>query len=266
VGALMGRALLRKILPVLFGLTAMTGTVLLFQNCAQGLPDTADENSLLSHGFGTMSSIPARSCKQIRDTNPKAVSGVYYIDPDGIATGVDTFQAYCDLTTDGGGWMLVARNDQTTSFTYFNHNWAEYKAGFGDLTVTSGRGWLGNARLNALTAAAPIELKVADNLSSHFYDHFSVDTEANKYKLAVASTAASNDNGQFATYSGSAFTTPDADNDTYAPGNCATMYSAGWWYGACYAMSIAGSNTNQVYWRDSAGNVENAAWIEMWVR
>ncbi|MGB0592578.1 MAG: fibrinogen-like YCDxxxxGGGW domain-containing protein [Myxococcota bacterium] len=46
-------------------------------------------------------------CADIHDNDPTLPDGTYLIDPDGEG-GLDPFEVYCDMSTDGGGWTRVA--------------------------------------------------------------------------------------------------------------------------------------------------------------
>ncbi len=63
---------------------------------------TADDREAI----GTAEACAAPSCVEIRDRNPAQSSGVWWIAPPGLPP----MRAYCDQTTDDGGWALVWAN------------------------------------------------------------------------------------------------------------------------------------------------------------
>lgn len=55
---------------------------------------------------GTSEALAAPSARHIKTINPSATNGIYWIKPAGSYTG-SAYQLYCDMTGDGGGWVLA---------------------------------------------------------------------------------------------------------------------------------------------------------------
>ena len=168
----------------------------------------------------------ARDCAELFSAGFKE-SGVYTVNP----TNKTSFEVYCYMKTDGGGWTVFHK--RFNGFVGFYRDWDEYKNGFGDVR---GEYWLGNEKIHQLTEI-PSQLRVEINTTSSGnkyakYSNFTITNEATNYTLFIDFYSGSA--GDYLTYhKGMAFTTKDRDNDKQKSYNCAVNFRGAWWFKSC---------------------------------
>ena len=177
-----------------------------------------------------------------------------------------SFNVYCDMHTDGGGWTVFQRRQDDSVDFYRGLN--DYKSGFGQLTAEF---WLGNDKIFRLTAARTSTLRAElgdwNGVKEYVkYGKFKIADEQAKYRLEL---------GSYALYSGTAgdslrtgfnlnnmaFSTKDKDYDIYPYGNCAVQFTGAWWYKNCQYSNLNGKylgnqkGTNGVRWATFGDNL-----------
>ena len=164
-----------------------------------------DLNHYSTHPWPFTASI--RSCYDLRIFPPDRVpTGVYKMSM-GIFV---TANVYCNMTTNGGGWIVIQRN-RISSQLSFDKNWREYEEGFGDLNTEF---WGELELMHTLTQRGQWEMRVdyQKNDKTWSYLQFSVGSASEEYPLTVGRfTGVGTD--LFTKHNGMKLTTPDNDND-----------------------------------------------------
>ncbi|XP_078371581.1 angiopoietin-related protein 7-like [Oculina patagonica] len=168
----------------------------------------------------------ARDCAELFTAGFKK-NGVYTVNP----ANKTSFEVYCDMKTDGGGWTVFHK--RFNGFVGFYRGWDEYKNGFGDVR---GEYWLGNEKIHQLTEI-PSQLRVEINTTTSGnkyakYSNFTVTNEASNYTLFVGFYSGSAGDFLKQYFNGMPFSTKDRDNDKTST-DCAKAYKAAWWYNNC---------------------------------
>ncbi|KAM9743872.1 tenascin isoform 3-T5 [Menidia menidia] len=206
-----------------------------------------------------------RDCSQAL-LNGDTSSGLYNIYLSGDES--QPLQVYCDMATDGGGWIVFLRRQSGRQ--EFFRNWKNYTAGFGDMNDEF---WLGLSNLHKITAGGQYELRVdlRDKGESAYaqYDKFSVSEPRTRYKVHVGGYSGTA--GDSMTYHhGRPFSTYDHDNDI-AVTNCALSYKGAFWYKNCHRVNLMGrygdnSHSKGVNWFHWKGHEHSIEFAEMKIR
>ncbi|CAI5641252.1 unnamed protein product [Oreochromis niloticus] len=174
-------------------------------------------------------------CVQIMKNGNKR-NGVYtvYINNDRSKP----IEAYCDMDTDGGGWLVLQRRN--IGKLDFMKRWRQYIAGFGNLTEEF---WIGLDKIHELTNTPTqyelrVDLGVGSERAYAVYDNFKIAPVKQKFKLTIGKYSGTA--GDAMTYhQGLPWTTIDSDNDL-ALTNCALSHRGAWWYKNCHLANLNG--------------------------
>uniref|UniRef100_A0A4W4ECM5 Tenascin R (restrictin, janusin) n=1 Tax=Electrophorus electricus TaxID=8005 RepID=A0A4W4ECM5_ELEEL len=230
---------------------------------ARGLETSA----IVSTSFTTrqrLFSMPQNCAQHL--LNGELLSSVYtiYINRD-PSQGM---QVYCDMLTDGGGWIVFQRRQN--GLTDFSRKWSDYRTGFGNLEDEF---WLGLDNIQKITAQGRYELRIdmRDGQESVYatYDRFSIGDAKSFYKLRIGEyNGTAGDSLSY--HQGRPFSTKDRDNDI-AVTNCALSYKGAWWYKNCHRANLNGKygesrHSQGINWHKWKGHEFSIPFVEMKTR
>ncbi|KAM6899365.1 tenascin-like [Xenentodon cancila] len=177
-----------------------------------------------------------------------------------------SMMVYCDMETDGGGWMVFQRR-KDGSVNFFR-GWKDYLKGFGDL---NGEFWLGLENLHNLTTMTKMHLRVdlRDEGKSVFAEYSTFEVARRNFKLTVGGYSGTA--GDSLTYhNNAAFSTKDRDPKPFIT-RCAMSYRGGWWYKNCHEANLNGLygielKHQGVIWTSWKGKEHSIEFAEMKMR
>ena len=120
--------------------------------------DCDDLNALVGMNItGVSTDCAALSCDEVSTMGYSTGDGVYWLNPDGNGA----FEAYCDMTTDGGGWTLAAKieSGSGSQWLYDSTAWTTNQNAFNetDFNLTSGE-----AKYTVFDTVALEEIRLED--------------------------------------------------------------------------------------------------------
>lgn len=156
---------------------------------------------------------------------------------------------YCDMETNGGGWLVVFNRSLIDNDTQinFSQGWNQYWMGFG---AVNGDHWLGLNFLHQFTHNYSTQLQIelwntTKKITRLTYENFKIANETHHYQLFLEGYSGPLPDELYY-HNGSYFSTYDQNHDLPTQ-YCSSIYRGGWWYNDCWNVLPTGTD-GFIYW------------------